>query len=222
MGNIIQLTASDGHSFDAYQADPEDAPKGAIVLIQEIFGINSHIREVCDGYAADGYVTIAPALFDRVERGVELGYDEEGRQKGVGIRRQLQWDDVLNDVQASADAVSSAGKLAVVGYCFGGSVAWLAATRLNIDCAVSYYGGNVSEFADEQPKCPVIFHIGDQDNAIPEEKIEIIRKAQPDLPLYIYEGAGHGFNCDQRGSWHEAAATLARSRSIELLSQNIG
>ena len=217
MGKIIQLTASDGHSFDAYQADPEGAPKGAIVLIQEIFGINSHIRDVCDGY-----VTIAPAMFDRVERGVELGYDVEGRNSGIGIRRQLQWDDVLNDVEASADAVKSAGKLAVVGYCFGGSVAWLAATRLNIDCAVSYYGGNVSEFADEQPKCPVIFHIGDQDNAIPEDKIEIIRKAQPDLPLYIYEGAGHGFNCDQRGSWNEAAATLARSRSIALLSQNIG
>lgn len=222
MGKTIQLTASDGHNFDAYQADPDGTPKGAIVLIQEIFGINSHIRNVCDGYAADGYVTIAPALFDRVERGVELGYDEEGRNSGIGIRRQLQWDDVLKDVQASADAVSSAGKTAVVGYCFGGSVAWLAATRLSLDCAVSYYGGNVSDFAEEQPKCPVIFHIGDQDNAIPAEKIETIRKAQPDLPLYIYQGAGHGFNCDQRGSWNEAAATLARSRSIEFLSQNIG
>ncbi len=222
MGNIIQLTASDGHTFDAYQADPDGAPKGAIVLIQEIFGINSHIRDVSDGFAADGYVTIAPALFDRLERGVELGYDEAGRDTGVGIRRKLEYDDVLNDVQAAADAVSSAGKTAVVGYCFGGSIAWLGATRLNFDCAVSYYGGNVAEFADEQPKCPVIFHIGDQDNAIPAEKIEIIRKAQPDLPLYIYEGAGHGFNCDQRGSWNEAASTLARSRTIELLSQNIG
>ncbi len=222
MGNIIQLTASDGHTFDAYQADPEGTPKGAIVLIQEIFGINSHIRDVCDGYAADGYVTIAPALFDRVESGVELGYDEEGRNAGIGIRKQLQWDDVLKDVEASGAAVKSAGKTGVVGYCFGGSVAWLAATRLNFDCAVSYYGGNVSDFAEEQNKCPVIFHIGDQDNAIPEEKIEIIRKAKPDLPLYVYEGAGHGFNCDTRGSWNEAAAVLARSRYIEFLSQNIG
>ncbi len=222
MGNIIQLTASVGHNFDAYQADPDGAPKGAIVLIQEIFGINSHIQEVCDGYAADGYVTIAPALFDRVERGVELGYDEDGRDAGIGIRKQLQWDDVLKDVEASGAAVSSAGKTAIVGYCFGGSVAWLAATRLNFDCAVSYYGGNVSDFAAEKPKCPVIFPIGDQDNAIPAEKIEIIRKAHPDLPLHVYEGAGHGFNCNQRGSWNEAASTLARSRSLELLSQNIG
>ena len=129
---------------------------------------------------------------------------------------------MLRDVEASADAVTSAGKTAVVGYCFGGSVAWLAATRLSFDCAVSYYGGNVSDFAEEQPKCPVIFHIGDQDNAIPAEKIETIRKAQPDLPLHIYQGAGHGFNCDQRGSWNEAAATMARSRSLELLSQHIG
>lgn len=222
MGNIIQLSASDGHDFDAYQADPDGAPKGAIVLIQEIFGINSHIRSVCDGYAADGYVTIAPALFDRIKRGVELGYDEEGRNAGIGIRKQLQWDDVLSDVEASADAVSSAGKTAVIGYCFGGSVAWLAATRLSFDCAVSYYGGNVSDFADEKPKCPVIFHIGDQDNAVPAEKIETIRKAQPDLPLHIYQGAGHGFNCEVRGSWNEAAATLARSRSIEFLGQHIG
>lgn len=222
MGKTIRLTAGDGHELDAYQADPDGAPKGAIVIIQEIFGVNSHIRSVCDGYAADGYVAIAPALFDRVERGIELGYVEPDMSRGREIRGKLSWDGALADVKAAADAVKSAGKVAVVGYCYGGSVAWLTATRLDVDAVVSYYGGNVADFAEEQAKCPVIMHIGDQDNSIDAGKIETIKNAQPDIPVYVYRGAGHGFNCDQRGSYHEESAKVARGRSLEFLAEHIG
>ena len=225
MGETIRLSASDGHEFAAYRADPQVAPKGALVVIQEIFGVNAHIRSVCDGFAAEGYAAIAPALFDRVERGVELGYDEPDRERGRGIRGRLDWDDVLQDVEAAADAVRPAGKtgvVGVVGYCYGGSVAWLAATRLNFDAAVSYYGGNVADFAAETPNCPVIMHIGDQDASIPAEKIDVIRNAQPDIPVYIYEGASHGFNCDHRDSFNEAAATIARRRTLTFLAEQIG
>ncbi|MCH8197371.1 MAG: dienelactone hydrolase family protein [Proteobacteria bacterium] len=222
MGKTIQLTAGDGHGLDAYQADPDGAPKGAIVIIQEIFGVNSHIRSVCDGYAADGYVAIAPALFDRVERGIELGYVEPDMSRGRETRGKLSWDGALADVSAAADAVEAAGKVAVVGYCYGGSVAWLAATRLDFAAVVSYYGGNVAEFAEEQPKCPVILHIGDQDKAIDAGKIETIKNAQPDIPLYIYEGAGHGFNCEQRGSYDEEATKVARGRTLAFLAEHIG
>jgi carboxymethylenebutenolidase len=222
MGKTIQLTAGDGHGLDAYQADPDGAPKGAIVIIQEIFGVNSHIRSVCDGYAADGYVAIAPALFDRVERGIELGYVEPDMSRGRETRGKLSWDGALADVSAAADAVGAAGKVAVVGYCYGGSVAWLAATRLDFAAVVSYYGGNVAEFAEEQPKCPVILHIGDQDKAIDAGKIETIKNAQPNIPLYIYEGAGHGFNCEQRGSYDEEATKVARGRTLAFLAEHIG
>ena len=222
MGKTIQLTAGDGHGLDAYQADPDGAPKGAIVIIQEIFGVNSHIRSVCDGYAADGYVAIAPALFDRVERGIELGYVEPDMSRGRETRGKLSWDGALADVSAAADAVEAVGKVAVVGYCYGGSVAWLAATRLDFAAVVSYYGGNVAEFAEEQPKCPVILHIGDQDKAIDAGKIETIKNAQPDIPLYIYEGAGHGFNCEQRGSYDEEATKVARGRTLAFLAEHIG
>ena len=222
MGKTIELSASDGHGFEAYRADPQATPKGALVIIQEIFGVNAHIRSVCDGFAADGYAAIAPALFDRLERGVELGYDEPDRERGRGIRGRLDWDDVLKDVKAAADAVRSAGKTGVVGYCYGGSVAWLAATRLDFDAVVSYYGGNVADFAAETPRCPVIMHIGDQDASIPAEKIEIIKNAQPDIPVYIYEGVGHGFNCDERESFNELAATIARQRTLTFLARHIG
>lgn len=222
MGSTIQLTASDGHEFAAYRADPDATPKGALVVIQEIFGVNAHIRSVCDGFAAEGYVAVAPALFDRIERGVELGYDEADRERGRAIRGQIDWDDALKDVAAAADAVRAAGRAGVVGYCYGGSVAWLAATRLDFDAAVSYYGANVAEFADEKPNCPVIMHIGDQDASIPADKIEVIKAAQPDIPVYIYEGAGHGFNCDARDSFNELAATIARQRTINFLNRYIG
>jgi carboxymethylenebutenolidase len=222
MGNTVTLTAKDGHKFDAYRADPSGAPKGALVVIQEIFGVNSHMKEVCDGYAKDGYVCIAPALFDRVEKGLELGYAGDDMDKAKETRGKLNWDDTLADVAAAQDAVKDVGKVAIVGYCFGGSVAWLGATRMSFACAVSFYGGNVADFAEEKPSCPVICHIGSEDGGINADKVAIIKKAQPDVPVYIYDGAGHGFNCNQRGSYNEAAATLSRSRTLEFLAKNIG
>jgi carboxymethylenebutenolidase len=222
MANKIHLTAADGHKFGAYRADPSGKAKGAIVLIQEIFGANKHIQNVADGYAKDGYVVVAPALFDRVSPDMELGYGPEDQEKGKNTRAQLKWDAVLADVQACHDAVKGEGKVAIIGYCFGGSVAWLAATRLNFDASVCYYGGNIPDFLEEKPKCPTIIHNGTEDKGIPMEKVEKIKAARPDVTVYTYEGAGHGFNCDERGSHHEASAKLARQRTIDFLAKNIG
>ena len=221
MGQNVTLTSANGFELDAYRADPEGTPKGAVVIIQEIFGVNSHIREVCDGYAADGYVAIAPALFDRVGMGMELGYDPASQETGKSTRGQLNWDDSLADTQAAAEAVRNSGKVAVIGYCFGGSIAWLAATRGDFDAAVSYYGGNAADFADEKPKCPIICHIGTEDRGIGSEKVEKIKSARPEVPVYLYQGAGHGFNCDQRGSFHEEAAKTARQRTLDFLAEHI-
>lgn len=221
MGQTVKLTAADGFELDAYRADPTGSPKGAVVIIQEIFGVNAHIREVCDGYAADGYVAIAPAMFDRVEKGLELGYDPDSQEKGKSTRAQLDWDNAVADAQAAAEAVRDVGKVAIIGYCYGGSVTWLAAARGNFDAAVSYYGGNAADFADEAPKCPTICHIGTEDRGIGPEKVEKIKSAQPDVPVYMYEGAGHGFNCDHRGSYHEESAKLARQRTLDFLEEHI-
>ena len=221
MGQNVTLTSANGFELDAYRADPEGTPKGAVVIIQEIFGVNSHIREVCDGYAADGYVAIAPALFDRVGKGMELGYDPASQETGKSTRGQLNWDDSLADTQAAAEAVRNSGKVAVIGYCFGGSIAWLAATRGDFDAAVSYSGGNAADFADEKPKCPIICHIGTEDRGIGSEKVEKIKSARPEVPVYLYQGAGHGFNCDQRGSFHEEAAKTARQRTLDFLAEHI-
>ncbi|HEM45677.1 MAG TPA: dienelactone hydrolase family protein [Alphaproteobacteria bacterium] len=222
MGETIRLTASDGHELAAYRADPSGAPRGAIVVIQEIFGVNEHIRAVADGFAADGYTAVAPALFDRVERGVELGYDEEGRNRGRSIRANIAWDDAVRDI-AAAVAAAPGPKVGVVGYCWGGSLAWLAATRLDgLAAAVCYYGGQIADFKDESPRCPVLLHFGSADQSIPMSDVEAIRTAHPDLPIHVYEGAGHGFNCDMRGSYDRDAATLARQRTMAMLAETVG
>ena len=223
MGKMVQLTASDGHKFGAYRADPSGKPRGAIVVIQEIFGANHHIKAVADGYAKDGYVAIAPALFDRVTPNLELGYGPEDQEKGKNTRQGLKWEGVLADTQASRDAVADAGKVGIVGYCFGGSVAWLAATRLSgFSASVAYYGGNVADFAEEKPKVPVMFHFGAEDKGITPDKVAKVKAAQPNAPLYVYEKAGHGFNCDERGSYNEPATKLARERSLEFFRKHVG
>lgn len=223
MGQMVKLKSKDGFELGAYRADPSGKPKGGVVIIQEIFGVNKHIKEVCDGYAKDGYIAIAPALFDRVERDLELGYVPEDQEKGKATRGKLDWDNSLNDAQAAAEAIrGDAGKVGIIGYCFGGSVAWIAATRGNFDASVSYYGGNAADFADEKPKCPIICHIGKEDKGIGPEKVEKIKAGQPQVPVYLYDGAGHGFNCDHRGSFNEAAATTARERTLAFLAENIG
>jgi carboxymethylenebutenolidase len=222
MGKIVSLTAKDGHKLDAYVAEPAGKPKGGLVIIQEIFGVNNHMRKVTDGYAKDGYLCIAPALFDRVGKDIQLGYAGADMDKAKESRAKLKWEDVLADTAAAQDHIKGAGKVGIVGYCFGGSVAWLGATRMNFACSVSYYGGNVADFANEKPKCPVICHIGSEDAGINPDKVAIIKKAQPDVPVYIYQGAGHGFNCDERGSWNAEAAKLARERTIDFLKKHIG
>jgi carboxymethylenebutenolidase len=224
MGKTIELTASDGHKLSAYQADAA-SPKGGMIVIQEIFGVNKHIREVADLYASQGYTSIAPALFDRAERGVETGYTPADQDRVKPIRAALKWDQVLLDVAAARDALKKLGlqKIGIVGYCFGGSVAWLTATRLDgIAAASCYYGGNIADFASEKPKCPVIIHVGDQDKSITADKVEAVKKAHPDIPYYVYPGAGHGFNCDHRGSYHKESADLARQRTFDFFKKHIG
>ncbi len=221
MGETIPLTATDGHALDAYRAEPEGRPRGGIVVIQEIFGVNDHVREVCDRFAGAGYVTVAPALFDRAEKGVELAYDDDGMAAGRDLRARVDWDGPVSDIAAAVQALRPLGKVGVVGYCWGGSLAWLAACRLDVDCVVGYYGGQIIEFKDEQPRCPVILHFGETDASIPMTDVDAIRAAQPDVPVHVYP-AGHGFNCDKRASYDAASAREALPRTLELLARHVG
>ena len=222
MGKLIDLTAADGFRLAAYQADPAGKPRGAVVVVQEIFGVNSHIRSVCDAFAADGYVTIAPALFDRVRPGVEIGYTPEDIAVGRELKSAAAVDKALLDVAAARDAVAGNGKVGIVGSCWGGYIAWLAASRLSgFACAVPYYGGGMTEAIGEKPRCPMMMHFGRQDHAIPVDGVEKLRAAHPSQQVYLYD-AGHGFNCDQRGSYDAAAAKLARERTLDFFRKLVG
>lgn len=221
MGETITLTASDGHTLTAYLAQPEGAARAGLVVCQEIFGVNEHIRAVCDGFAGEGYQTVAPALFDRLEPGVELGYSDDDTARGRALRTALAWDDVMRDVGAAAEEVRGGAGVGVIGYCWGGSVAWLAACRLPVRAAVSYYGGQVHEFRAEAPGCPVQFHFGTKDPIIPNEHVAEIAALHPDIPLYTYD-AGHAFDCAPRPDYDPAAAALARQRTLDFLVQHLG
>jgi carboxymethylenebutenolidase len=221
MGQTITLTAEDGHELSAYRADPDGAPRGGIVVIQEIFGVNGHIRGVCDRFAGEGYVAIAPAVFDRVERGVELEYDSDGMARGREIMGGIGLDGPLLDIAAAAAAIKDAGKVGSVGYCWGGTVAWLAATRLKLP-SVGYYGGRIVDFAGEELEVPVMLHFGKQDQMIPAEDVAKIREAAPKVPVFEYDEAGHGFNCEKRASYHEESAKFALTRTLEFLAENVG
>jgi carboxymethylenebutenolidase len=221
MGETIRLRASDGFELSAYRAAPSGTPRGGLVVIQEIFGVNGHIRRVADGYAADGFVAIAPALFDRIEPGLELGYGQDDIERGRGLKARAPTDAALRDISAARDA-AAAGKVGVVGYCWGGYLSWLSATRLDgFAAAVSYYGGGIGSVAEEMPRCPVLLHFGEKDHAIPLSEVETVRKAHPDLEIHVYP-AGHGFNCDERGSYDADSARLARERSLAFLRRHIG
>ncbi|HSE92654.1 MAG TPA: dienelactone hydrolase family protein [Methylomirabilota bacterium] len=224
MGQNITLQAEDGQKLGAYRADPAGKPRGGVVIIQEIFGVNAHIRQVCDGFAADGYVAIAPALFDRVEPNIQLGYEQPDIVRGREIRGKIGWDTMLMDTRAAAKVLLDEKlKTGVIGYCMGGSLAWLSATRIDgLSGAVGYYGGAVADFAGEQPRCPVLLHFGETDASIPKEHWDKIKAAQPKVPMHIYPGAGHGFSCDHRASYHEPSHRLARQRTIDFLRQNVG
>jgi carboxymethylenebutenolidase len=224
MGEHIQLTAIDSHSLDAYVVQPTAQDFSALVVIQEVFGVNRHIRSIADDYAKQGFLAIAPALFDRAKRGVELNYTQPDAAQGMQLATQIGIDNALYDVTAAiayGAKHATSGKVGVLGFCFGGTLAWLSATRLSANAAVCYYGGRISNYAAEQPHCPVMLHFGVEDKHIPSSEIDKIRHAHPGLPLFLYETAGHGFNCDQRPSYNPTAASLARERTLAFLRSHL-
>jgi carboxymethylenebutenolidase len=222
MGKAIELKAKDGFSLGGYRADPAGTPKGGLVVIQEIFGVNKHMRSVCDRFAEQGYLAISPAVFDRGKRGVELGYDKPSIDEGVKIRAGLDLDKTLLDVQAAIDAAKEGGKVGVVGYCWGGSLAFLAATRLSgLACAVGYYGGMIAKHADEKPKVPVMLHFGEKDHGIPMTDVDAVKKARPEVEVFTYN-ADHGFSCDERASFDRAAHQLALERTLGFFQKHLG
>ncbi|MBZ0140628.1 MAG: dienelactone hydrolase family protein [Pseudorhodoplanes sp.] len=221
MGRQLSLTASDGHSLGAYRADPAGAPKGAVVVAQEIFGVNTHIRNVCERLAAQGYVAIAPALFDRFVRDFESGYSPDDVANARKHLAHLDWDAMMRDVAAAQDAAKESGPVGVIGFCMGGTVAFLSATRLSgVAAAVAFYGGQIIRFAEEKPKCPVQMHFGEKDDHIPMRDVDAICRKQPQAQVHTYP-AGHGFYCDERASFHAASANEAWNRTLAFLSANL-
>ena len=223
MGADITLTASDGHEFMAYLCEPEGNERGAIVVIQEIFGVNKHIRDVTERLALLGYRTIAPALYDRYERGFDAGYEAEDMERGRNYKTAANdnLDGVMADLIATKEAVDSAGSVGITGFCWGGFATWLAACRLDFQAAACYYGGGILDFNDEKPKCPTILHFGRQDQSIPMADVEVITSSHPEVDVYVYE-ADHGFHCDMRGQFNARAANIAGMRTIRLFDQHIG
>jgi carboxymethylenebutenolidase len=222
VGETVRLRTADGFEPSAYVARPAGTAKGALVVIQEIFGVNGHIRRVADGFAADGYLAIAPALFDRIRPGITLGYGENEIQEGIALKGQSSTENALADIAAARDFVKEAGKAAVIGYCWGGFLAWVSATRLpGLAAAVSYYGGGIGTVAQEQPRCPVLMHFGEKDHAIPLSDVEKVRAAHPKgVEIHVYP-AGHGFNCDERGSYDADSAKIARERTLAFLNAHL-
>ena len=230
MGQFTNLQAADGFTLPAYVAEPDGKPRAAIVVLQEIFGVNSHIRAVADRFAAEGYLAVAPATFERVKPGVELGYLDTDMAAGFELKTAvdaLPGAGVLLDIQAAIDhaaRLSGGGKVGIVGFCWGGLLAWKAACLLTgLSAALPYYGGGITSEGEiaRQPQCPVMAHFGDQDHWIPMAGIEAFKKAHPEVAVHVY-AAHHGFNCDQRGSYNEAAAQLARQRSLAFLADQLG
>jgi carboxymethylenebutenolidase len=225
MGQWLNLAAADGFRLQAYRADPPAGggkPRGGLVVVQEIFGVNSHIRNVCDSYAQEGFVAIAPALFDRVQRGVALGYGQEDVARGRDLKAHAKTNHALSDVAAARSSVAPAGNVGVIGYCWGGFVTWMAAARLNgFAGAVCYYGGGMTEAVDEKPLCSVMAHFGELDAAIPVDGVRRFAKAHPEVDVLLYD-AEHGFNCDERKSYNAAAAALARQRTLDFLRNHVG
>jgi carboxymethylenebutenolidase len=226
MGTSVDLKAADGFVFPAYVAQPAGRAKGAIVVIQEIFGVNSHIRSVADGYAKDGYLAVAPATFHRVKPGVELGYSPDDMGAGMALKaavEALPAPGVLQDIQAAIDHAAQAGKVGIVGYCWGGLLTWRAACELKgLSAAVAYYGGGVTT-PDEiarKPRVPVMAHFGDKDKHISLDSVEAFKKAHPEVEVHIYS-ADHGFNCDQRGSYDAPAAKQARERTVAFFAKHL-
>jgi carboxymethylenebutenolidase len=217
LGHDLTLTAADGFQLSAYRADPAGPPAGRVVVIQEIFGVNQHIRSVCDRLAAEGYAALAPAIFDRLAPGFQSGYSPQEVAEARKFIAQLDWDKLLLDVAAALDLLEHEGPVAIMGFCLGGSVAFVTATKRDgLAAAICYYGGQIVRHADQKPRCPTQMHFGDQDQSIPMADIETIRAKRPDCEIHIYP-AGHGFHCDERASYDAASARLAWQRSLAFL-----
>ena len=222
MGEMITIQMTDGFELQAYKSIPDEEPKGCIVVLQEIFGVNPHIREVADGYASKGYTAVAPAIFDRVERDIQLAYTDSDMGRGIELAfQQLEMSQTLSDLQNVIKHASAYGPVGVVGYCFGGLLTYLCASNLSgVAAASSYYGGGIAGALDNLPKCPLIMHFGEYDAHIPMTDVEKIRRVNPDTPIYVY-AADHGFNCDHRASFNAASAELAFDRTLVHFSENL-
>ena len=223
MGQDIKLKASDSFELGAYRADPAFAPKAAIVVIQEIFGVNHHIRAVCDRLANEGYVAIAPSIFDRIEPNFTSGYSPDEIAVARKFVANPDWAAMLRDTQAAIDAVRDVGPVGIIGFCLGGSVAYAAATKLaGLSAAVGYYGGAIARFADDKPQVPTQLHFGEKDASIPLSDVDMIRAKRPELEIHVYPGAQHGFHCDERASYDKKSAEIAWPRSLAFFAKHLG
>lgn len=219
---MVELTASDGHKFSAYRADPSGAPKGAVVVLQEIYGVNDHIKKVTDAFAEKGYVAIAPSLFDRAKAGVSLSYDEAAAAEGTELAKQVGVDDALTDIQAAVDAVKDSGKVAIVGYSWGGYLAYASSNRVNgLACSIGYYGDGVENEYQAKRRVPTLLHFGEDDKVVPYEEVVHFRTKRPDVAAFSYPGAGHGFASPDRDSYNAAAAQSALERTLFWISQYV-
>ncbi|SDT31761.1 dienelactone hydrolase family protein [Bradyrhizobium canariense] len=222
MGQDIKLKASDGFQLGGYRADPAGAPKGAVVVIQEIFGVNHHIRSVCDRLASAGYVAVAPSIFDRIEPNFQSGYSPDEIAVARKFVANPDYPAMLMDTQAAIDAVKNAGPVGIIGFCLGGSVAYAAATKLSgLSAAIGYYGGAIVRIADDKPKVPTQLHFGEKDTGIPLTDVDTIKSKRPDVEVHVYPGAQHGFNCDERASYDKVSADIAWPRSLDFLAKHL-
>lgn len=222
MGEQVRLRAADGHELGAYRSEPSGRPRGGVVVLQEIFGVNSHIRDVTDGFAAEGYLALAPALYDRSSaKNVEMGYTPEDIKRGRTLREEFSWDDTVKDVEAAMSSLRGEGlRVGSVGYCWGGSISFLSAVRLPLDAAVVYYGGQILPYLNEKERCPLLMHFGKRDTSIPASDVEAIQRAHPGAIVHLYD-ADHGFNCDHRAQYDEASARLARERTLAFFAAHL-
>ena len=217
-GQTIELTSGNGAVIDCYHVEPSGARKGGLVLIMEIFGVTNHIKEMCDRFADDGYEVLSPALYDRQEKNFEVGYATDDIELALKLRAKNTYENTVLDSQMCIDYLKGKGAVFITGYCYGGTVVWLAACRCtSLAAAAGYYGGAIKDFINEKPGCPVILHFGEHDKSIPMDDVQRIKQAHPDVPIYIYD-AGHGFNSDRRADYNEAAASLGRERTLTLFA----
>ena len=223
MGEWIKLKASDGFELSAWRAEPKGAPRGGLVVVQEIFGVNAHIRSVADGFAAVGYLAIAPAIFDRGERGFDVGYEPEAMARGFALAQKIDRETMLLDVAAAVEAAKAGGKVGVVGYCLGGTLAWLTVAKVGgLAAAVGYYGGGVPALGALKPRAPVMLHFGELDAHIPIDAVRRFAAAHPDTPVFTYPTGGHAFNRYGNAAYDAPSATLARQRTMAFFASNLG